>query len=46
MLIQILALIALQHNRSDREHVHIFRGKNIAKKVNLVALAKGYKEHK
>ena len=44
MLIQILALIVLQYNGSDREDVHIFIAKDITKKVNLVALAKGYKK--
>ena len=43
-LIQILTLIVLQYNRSDREHVHIFIAEDITKKVNLVALAKGYKK--
>ena len=43
-LIQILILIVLQYNRSDREHVHIFIAEDITKKVNLVALAKGYKK--
>ena len=50
MLIQILTLIVLQYNsRSyDREHVHIFMTlpKGITKKVNLVAVAEGYKRQK
>ena len=36
MLIQILAFIALRYNRrSDREHVHVFIGKEITKKLIL-----------
>ena len=46
MLIQILTLIVLQYNRIDREHVHIFIAKGHYQNVNLIALAKGYKEHK
>ena len=42
--IQILALIMLQYNRSDIEHVHIFIAKDVKKKVNLVTLAEGNKK--
>ena len=45
MLIQILALLVLQYNRIDREHVHLYQ-KVITKRVNLIVLAKGYEEHK
>ena len=44
MMIQILSLIVLQYNTIDREQVHIFLAKDITKKVNLVALAEGYKK--
>ena len=50
MLIQILAFIVLEFNRSDgiqynrRGHVHIFIVKDITKKINLIAQDKGYKK--
>ena len=46
MLTQILTLIVLQYNKIDREHVRIFIAKDIVKKVNPVAPAKGHKKHK
>ena len=46
MLIQILTLLGLLHNRIIGGTFIYLQQKDITKKVNLIALARGYREHK
>ena len=46
MLIQILTLLVLQYNEMKRGRSYNYSKRALTNKVKLIALARGYKEHK